>query len=127
MKPIRKLLEDSLTVRIHQPLSNPNNPLSPPYNQPCTWEEVERHTARLDGKEVAAKEDSNDEEVEKDSDVEILNEEPLKSNMADMMTCSELKTGLLENFLGNSEDSNRWMLSLQAYFEINSFYLQQQG
>ena len=32
----------------------------------------------------------------------------------------ELKAGLPEDFSGNSEDSNRWMLSLQAYFEMNS-------
>ena len=33
---------------------------------------------------------------------------------------SELKAGLPEDFSGNSEDSNRWMLFLQAYFEMNS-------
>ena len=38
-----------------------------------------------------------------------------------MTTCPlELKAGLPEDFSGNSEDSNRWMLSLQAYFEMNS-------
>ena len=33
---------------------------------------------------------------------------------------SELKAGLPEDFSRNSEDSNRWMLSLQAYFKMNS-------
>ena len=53
--------------------------------------------------------------------MEIPNEEPLDTNMTEMMSCpSELKAGLPEDFSGNSEDSNRWMLSLQAYFEMNS-------
>ena len=78
--------------------------------QPCTKEEIERHTAKL-----------NTEEAEEDPDMEIPDEEPLNPNMIDMMSCpSELKAGLPKDFFGNSEDSNRWMLSLQAYFEINS-------
>ena len=32
----------------------------------------------------------------------------------------ELKAGLPQDFSGNSEDSNRWMLFFQAYFEMNS-------
>ena len=41
--------------------------------------------------------------------------------MIEMMTRpSELKAGLSENFSRNSRDLNRWMLSLQAYFEMNS-------
>ena len=38
-----------------------------------------------------------------------------------MTSClSELKAGLPEDFSRNSKDLNRWMLSLQAYFEMNS-------
>ena len=32
---------------------------------------------------------------------------------------SELKAELSKDFSGNSKDLNRWMLSLQAYFEMN--------
>ena len=86
--------------------------------QPRTWEEVERHTAKLDAEEAAAREEPDTEE---DPDIEIPDEEPLDNNIAEMMTCPlKLKAGLSEHFSGNSEDSNRWMLSLQAYFEMNS-------
>ena len=76
-------------------------------------EEVERHTAKLDAEEAAAKEEQDTEEAEEDPDVEIPDEEPLDTNMTEMMShLLELKTGLPEDFSGNSEDSNRWMLSL---------------
>ena len=53
--------------------------------------------------------------------MEISDEEPLDTNMTEMTSHpSELKAGLPEDFSRNSEDLNRWMLSLQAYFEINS-------
>ena len=53
--------------------------------------------------------------------MEIPDKEPLDPNMIDMMSCpSELKVGLPEDFSRNSEDSNRWMLSLQAYSEMNT-------
>ena len=83
--------------------------------------EIERHTAKLDAEEAAAKEEQDTEEAEEDSDVEIPNEEPLDTNMIEMTSCLlELKTGLPEDFSRNSEDSNSWMLFLQAYFEMNS-------
>ena len=86
--------------------------------QPWTREEVERHAAKLDTEEAAAREDPD---TEKDPDIEIPDEEPLDNNTAEMTTHpSELKAGLPKDFSGNSEDSNRWMLSLQAYFEMNS-------
>ena len=89
--------------------------------QPCTWEEVERHAAKLDTEEAAAKEEQDIEEVEEDPDMEIPNEEPLDTNMTEITSHpSELKAGLPEDFSGNSEDSNRWMLFFQAYFEMNS-------
>ena len=85
------------------------------------WEEVERHTAKLDAEEAAAKEEQDIEETKEDPDVEIPDEEPLDTNMTEMTSCpSEFKAGLPKDFSGNSEDSNRWMLSLQAYFEMNS-------
>ena len=60
-------------------------------------------------------------QIQEDPDIEIPDKEPLDNNTAEMMTCpSELKAGLPKDFSGNSEDSNRWMLSLQAYFEMNS-------
>ena len=81
--------------------------------QPHTQEEVERHAAKLDAEEAAAKEEQDIEEVEEDSDVEIPNEEPLDTNTTEMMSCpSELKAGLPEDFSRNSKDLNRWMLSL---------------
>ena len=84
-------------------------------------EEIERHTARLDAEEAAAKKEQDTEEAEKDPDMEIPNKEPLDPNTINMTSHpSELKVGLPEDFSGNSEDSNRWMLSLQAYFEMNS-------
>ena len=53
--------------------------------------------------------------------MEISNEEPLDPNTIDMTSHpSELKAGWPEDFFRNSKDSNRWMLSLQAYFEMNS-------
>ena len=53
--------------------------------------------------------------------MEIPNKEPLDTNMTEMMSHpSELKAGLPEDFSRNSKGSNRWMLSLQAYFEMNS-------
>ena len=89
--------------------------------QPHTWEEVKRHAAKLDTEEAAAKEEQDTKEAEEDPDIEIPDKEPLDTNMTEMTSCpSELKAGLPEDFSGNSEDSNRWMLSLQAYFEINS-------
>ena len=76
--------------------------------QPCTKEEIERHAARLDTEEAAAKEEPNIEEAEEDPDMEISNKEPLDPNTIDMTSCpSELKAGLLEDFSGNSEDLNR--------------------
>ena len=55
-------------------------------------EEVERHTAKLDTKEAAAKEEQDTEEAEKDPDMEISDEEPLDTNTIEMMTHpSELK------------------------------------
>ena len=46
--------------------------------------------------------------------MEIPDEKPLDTNMTEMMSHPlELKAGLPEN-------SNRWMLSLQAYFKMNS-------
>ena len=52
--------------------------------------------------------------------MEIPDKEPLDTNMTEMTSHpSELKAGLPEDFSRNSEDSNRWMLSLQAYFEMN--------
>ena len=84
------------------------------------WEEVERHAAKLDAEKAAAKEEPDTEEAEEDPDVEIPEEEPLDTNMTEIMTrSSKLKAELPEDFSGNSEDSNRWMLSLQAYFEMN--------
>ena len=60
-------------------------------------------------------------EAEENPDMEIPNEEPLDPNMTDMMSCPfGLKAGLPEDFFRNSKDLNRWMLSLQAYFEMNS-------
>ena len=89
--------------------------------QPCTWEEVERHAAKLDAEEATAKEEQDIEEVEEDPNVKIPNEEPLDTNITEMTSqSSELKVGLPEDFSGNSKDPNRWMLSLQAYFEMNS-------
>ena len=89
--------------------------------QPCTQEEVKRHTAKLDAEEAAAKEEQDTEEAEEDPDVEISNKEPLDTNMTEMISCPlELKAGLPEDFSRNSEDLNRWMLSLQTYFEMNS-------
>ena len=86
--------------------------------QPWTREEVERHAAKLDAEEAAAREEPDTEE---DPDVEIPDEEPLDNNTAEMTTRPlELKAGLPEDFSENSEDSNRWMLSLQAYFKINT-------
>ena len=68
-----------------------------------------------------AKEEQDTEEAEEDPDMEIPDKEPLDTNMTEMMSYpSELKVGLPEDFSGNSKDSNRWMLSLQAYFEMNS-------
>ena len=53
--------------------------------------------------------------------MEIPDKEPLDPNMIDMMSCpSELKAGLPKDFSRNSKDSNRWMLSLQAYSEMNT-------
>ena len=84
-------------------------------------EEVERHAAKLNTEEAAAKEEQDTKEAEEDPDIEISDEEPLDTNMTEMTTCpSELKAGLPEDFSGNSKDSNRWMLSLQAYFKMNS-------
>ena len=84
-------------------------------------EEVERHPAKLDAEEAAAKEEQDTKKAEKDPDIEIPDEEPLDTNTTEMMTHPlELKAGLPEDFSGNSEDSNRWMLSLQAYFKMNS-------
>ena len=85
--------------------------------QPHIQEEVERHTARLDTEEVAA-EESEPEEAKKNSDVKIPNKEPNTANMT--FWPSELKARLSKDFSGNSEDLNRWMLSLQVYFEMNS-------
>ena len=52
--------------------------------------------------------------------MEIPDEEPLDPNMIDMTSYpSELKAGLPKDFSRNSEDLNRWMLSLQAYFKMN--------
>ena len=102
--------ETPTPVQSEQPTFSPT--------QPWTREEVERHAAKLDAEEAAAREELDTEE---DPDVEILDEEPLDNDAAEMMTCpSELKAGLPKDFSGNSEDSNRWMLSLQAYFEMNS-------
>ena len=53
--------------------------------------------------------------------MKIPDEEPLDTNMTEMMSRPlELNAGLPKDFSGNSKDSNRWMLSLQAYFEMNS-------
>ena len=85
------------------------------------WEELERHTAKLNTEKAAAKEEQDTEKAEEDPDMEIPDEESLDTNMTEMMFHpSELKVGLPEDFSRNSEDSNRWMLSLQAYFEMNS-------
>ena len=52
--------------------------------------------------------------------MKIPNKEPLDPNTINMTSCpSELKAGLPEDFSRNSEDLNRWMLSLQAYFKMN--------
>ena len=60
-------------------------------------------------------------EAEENPDMEIPNEESQDTNIAEMMShSSELKVGLPEDFSRNSEGLNRWMLSLQAYFEMNS-------
>ena len=68
-----------------------------------------------------AKEEQDTEEAEEDPDTEIPDKEPLDTNMTEMMSYpSELKAGLPEDFSRNSKDLNRWMLSLQAYFEMNS-------
>ena len=84
-------------------------------------EEVERHAAKLDTEEAAAKEEPDTEEAEEDPDIELPVKESLDNNTAEITTRPlELKAGLPEDFSGNSEDSNRWMLSLQAYFEMNS-------
>ena len=85
--------------------------------QPHMWEEVERHATRLDVEKAAA-EEPEPEEAEEDPDIKIPDKEPQNPNI--MSQSSELKAGLSEDFSGNSEDSNRWMLSLQAYFEMNS-------
>ena len=98
--------EDTLTlVQSEQPTFSPA--------QLYMREEIERHAARLNTEEAAAKEESDTEEAEKDPDVEIPNKEPLDPNMIHMTSCpSKLKAGLSKDFSGNSEDSNRWMLSL---------------
>ena len=84
------------------------------------WEEVERHAVKLNAEEAVAKEEQDTEEAEEDPDVEIPDEEPLDTNMTEMTSHPlKLKAGLPEDFSGNSEDSNRWMLSLQAYFKMN--------
>ena len=84
-------------------------------------EEIERHAARLDAEEAAAKEEPDTEEAEEDPDVEKSNKESLDINTTEMTSRPlELKAGLPEDFSGNFEDSNRWMLSLQAYFKMNS-------
>ena len=84
-------------------------------------EKVERYTVKLNAEEAAAKEEQDTEKAEEDPDVEIPNKEPLDTNTAEMMSHPlELKAGLPEDFSGNSKDSNRWMLSLQAYFKMNS-------
>ena len=84
-------------------------------------EEIERHAARLNTEEVAAKKEPDTEEAEEDPDMEIPDKESLDPNTINMTSCpSELKIGLPEDFSGNSEDLNRWMLSLQAYFKMNS-------
>ena len=84
-------------------------------------EEIEKHTAKHDAEEAAAKEEPDTEEAEKDPDMEIPDKKSLDPNTIDMTSCpSELKAGLSKDFSGNSEDLNRWMLSLQAYFEMNS-------
>ena len=89
--------------------------------QSCTREEIERHAIKLDIEKAAAKEEPDTEEVEEDPDMEIPDKEPLNPNTTDIMSCfSELRVRLPEDFSGNSEDLNRWMLSLQAYFEMNS-------
>ena len=89
--------------------------------QPHMRKEIERHAARLDEEEAAAKKEPDTEEAEKDPNVEIPNEEPLHPNTINIMFCpSELKAGLPKDFSGNFKDLNRWMLSLQAYFEMNS-------
>ena len=78
------------------------------------WEEVERHTAKLNTEEAAAKKEQDTEEAEEDPDVEIPDKKSLDTNTTEMTTRpSELKAGL-------PEDLNRWILSLQAYFEMNS-------
>ena len=83
-------------------------------------EEVESHAAKLDTEKAAAKKEQDTEEVEEDPDVEIPDKEPLDTNTTKMTSRpSELKAGLSEDFSRNSKDSNRWMLSLQAYFEMN--------
>ena len=85
--------------------------------QPHMWEEVERHAARLDTKEAEA-EEPEAEEAEEDPNVEIPDKEPQNPNMTSWP--SELKAGLSKDFSGNLEDLNRWMLSFQAYLEMNS-------
>ena len=81
--------------------------------QPHIWEEVERHAAKLNAEEATAKEEQDTEEAEEDLDMEIPDEEPLDTNTIEMTSHpSELKAGLSEDFSGNSEDLNRWMLSL---------------
>ena len=81
--------------------------------QPQTQEEVEKHAAKLNAEEDAAKEEPDTEEAEEDPDIEIPDKEPLDTNTTEMTTRpSELKAGLPEDFSGNSEDSNRWILSL---------------
>ena len=103
----------SITVQSKQPTFSPA--------QPHTQEEVERYAAKLDTEEAAAKKEQDTEEAEEDPDMEIPNEEPLDTNTTEMTSWpSELKAGLSEDFSENSEDLNRWMLSLQVYFEMNS-------
>ena len=106
--------EDTPTaVQSKQPTFSPT--------QPYRSEKVERHAAKLDTEEAAAKEEQDTEKAEEDPDIEIPDKEPLDTNMTEMMSHpSELKAGLPEDFSGNSEDLNRWMLSLQAYFEMSS-------
>ena len=62
--------------------------------QPHTREEIERHAAKLDTKEAAAKEEQDTEEAEEDLDVEKPNKESLDTNMTEMTSHpSELKAG----------------------------------
>ena len=53
--------------------------------QPHTQEEVERHIAKLNAEEAAAKEKQDTEEAEEDPNVEIPDKEPLDINMTEMM------------------------------------------